>query len=114
MAPPSLAYLWLVTSIALEVFATSMLQASQQFTRPLASVATVAGYVGAFYLLSLALRAVPLGIAYAIWAGLGIVLVTLTGVLVFRQTLDAPAIVGIALILAGVLVINLLSGAATH
>ena len=114
MAPPSLAYLWLVASIALEVFATSMLQASQQFTRPLPSVATIAGYVGAFYLLSLALRAVPLGIAYAIWAGLGIVLVTLAGVLVFRQTLDAPAVVGIALILAGVLVINLTSDAATH
>ena len=114
MAPLSLAYVWLLLSIALEVFATSMLQASQQFTRPAASVATVLGYVGAFYLLSLALRAVPLGIAYAIWAGLGIVLVTFVGVVVYRQALDAPALIGIALILAGVLVVNLFSGAATH
>ncbi|MDR9390559.1 MAG: multidrug efflux SMR transporter [Trueperaceae bacterium] len=114
MAPLSLAYVWLLLSIALEVFATSMLQASQQFTRPVASIATVLGYVGAFYLLSLALRAVPLAVAYAIWAGLGIVLVTLVGVVVYRQALDAPALIGIALIVAGVLVVNLFSGAATH
>ena len=75
---------------------------------------TLAGYTGAFYFLSMVLRNIPLGIAYAIWSGAGIVLVALVGWLVFKQHLDAPAIIGIGMIIGGVLVINLFSASAGH
>lgn len=107
-------WLTLGVAIALEVIGTTLLQASAQFTRPGPVLGMLACYGLSFYLLSLALRVLPLGVAYALWSGFGILLVTLIGIVVFRQRLDAAAIVGIGLIVAGVVVINLLSKSATH
>ncbi len=104
----------LMVAIVLEVFATSMLQASRQFTRLVPSLLTGVGYVGAFYFLALSLRTIPLGVAYAVWAGIGIVLVALIAVLVFRQPVDAAGVLGIALIIGGVVVLNVFSGMARH
>lgn len=102
-------HLHLAAAILAEVVATSMLKAAAEFTRPLPSAVVVAGYATAFYFLSLSLRAIPVGIAYAIWSGLGLVLVAVAGAVFYGQALDAPALVGMGLILAGVLVINLMS-----
>lgn len=104
---------WIFLAIAIvgEVIATSALKSSEGFTRPLPSVLVVAGYGVAFYCLSLALKAIPVGIAYAIWAGLGIVLVTAIAWIVHGQKLDAWAWVGMGLIVSGVAVLNLLSRA---
>ena len=107
-------YLILLLAIVCEVIATSALKQTEQFTRLIPSLVTLAGYAGAFYFLSMALRNIPLGIAYAIWSGAGIVLVALVGWLVFKQHLDVPAIIGISMILGGVLVINLFSESAGH
>jgi len=104
-----MSYVYLVIAIVAEVIGTSALKAAEGFTRPLPSLVVVAGYGVAFYCLSLALKTIPVGIAYAIWSGAGVVLITLIGWLVFRQVLDAAAVVGIALIVAGVLVIQLFS-----
>jgi small multidrug resistance pump len=90
------------------------LQASQQFTRPLPSVVVVIAYALAFYLLALALQHFPVGIAYAMWSGLGIVFIAIIGFAVFGQRLDVPAVIGIALILTGIVVINLFSKTASH
>lgn len=109
-----MATLHLALAILLEVIATSALAATQGFTRLLPSVVVVLGYGGAFYFLSLALRAWPVGIAYALWSGIGVVLVSAAGWVLYGQRLDAAAVLGIGLILAGVLVINLLSGSAGH
>ena len=108
------AYLFLGVAIITEVLATSCLKASNGFTRPIPSVVTVLGYGASFYFLSLTLASIPTGVAYAIWSGIGIVLISLVGWLVFEQTLDGPAILGMALIAAGVIVINVFSKAATH
>ena len=105
---------YLSLAIVFEVIATSTLQASHGFTKPLPSLVTIAGYAIAFYCLSLTLRTIPMGIAYAIWSGVGIVLITAVGWAVYRQQLDAPALLGIALIITGVLVINLFSEAVRH
>ncbi|GIX08325.1 MULTISPECIES: multidrug efflux SMR transporter [unclassified Elioraea] len=99
----------LAVAIVCEVIATAALKSSDGFTRLWPSLAVIAGYGLAFYALSLALRAIPVGVAYAIWSGVGIVGIALIGRVVFRQTLDAPALIGIGLILAGVLVLNLFS-----
>jgi small multidrug resistance pump len=107
-------YLPLLAAIVLEVIATSALQASQQFTRPWPTLLMAAGYLGAFFFLSLALRGIPVGIAYAIWSGLGIVLISAVGWIVFGQKLDLPAMAGLGLIIAGVLVVNLFSASARH
>ncbi|MCQ8277213.1 multidrug efflux SMR transporter [Acetobacteraceae bacterium KSS8] len=108
-------FLLLLGAILAETVATLSLKASNGFSRPGPSALSVAGYAIAFFLLSLTLRTVPVGIAYAIWSGVGIVLVSLFGRLLFGQTLDAPALAGIGLILAGVLVIQLLSrGGGAH
>ncbi|MDV7141735.1 SMR family transporter [Tropicimonas sp. TH_r6] len=104
----------LIGAIIAEVIGTSALQASQQFTRPLPSLLVVLGYGAAFYLLAMALKVIPVGVAYAIWSGLGVVLISLLGLVVFGQKLDLPAIVGIGLILAGVVTIQLFSGSAHH
>ena len=106
--------LFLLAAIACEVTATTALNYTHQFTRLLPSVITVVGYVASFYLLSMALRTVPIGIAYALWSGIGIVLITLIGVFVFKQQPDLPALIGIGLIMAGVMVINLWSHMAVH
>jgi small multidrug resistance pump len=107
-------YLPLLTAIVLEVIATSALQATQQFTRPWPTLLMALGYLGAFFFLSLALRGIPVGIAYAIWSGLGIVLISAVGWVGFGQKLDLPAMIGLGLILAGVLVVNLFSSSARH
>ncbi len=107
---------WIYLSIAIvaEVIATTALKAAAGFTRPLPSLVVVTGYAIAFFCLSLTLRSVPIGIAYAIWSGVGIVLVSMAAWLLFGQRLDLPALLGIALIMAGVLVINLWSKSVTH
>ena len=111
---PAMNWLYLALAILAEVIATSFLKASAGFSRLWPSLAVVAGYGLAFFLLSLTLRSIPVGIAYAVWAGLGIVLVALIGWLAYGQKLDAAGIAGMTLIIAGVLVINLLSKSAGH
>jgi small multidrug resistance pump len=105
-------YLYLAIAIIAEVIGTSALKAAEGFTRPLPSIIVVIGYGVAFYFLSLTLQSIPVGIAYAIWSGVGVALITLIGWWVFKQRLDAPALVGIALIIAGVVVIQVFSRAA--
>jgi Membrane transporters of cations and cationic drugs len=102
---------WALLAIAIiaEVIATSALKATAAFTRPGPSLVVVAGYGVAFYVLSLTLDLVPVGVTYALWSGIGIVLVTLIAWVLYGQVLDWPAIVGLGLIVAGVLVLNLFS-----
>ena len=107
-------YLILLLAIIFETVATSFLKQSDQFTRPVPSLFTLLGYAAAFYCLSLVLKSIPVGIAYAIWSGVGIVLIALIGFIVFKQHLDLPAIIGLALIIAGVLVINIFSDSVSH
>jgi small multidrug resistance pump len=99
-------YLYLTVAILAEVIGTSALKASDGFTRPAASLVAALGYGVAFYFLALALQSLHLGVAYAIWSGAGVALITLVGWRVFRQRLDRSALLGIALILAGVLVLQ--------
>lgn len=107
---------WLLLSIAIiaEVFGTSFLKSSEGFTKFWPSVAVIVGYVVAFYFLSLSLKVIPVGIAYAIWAGIGVVLIALIGWIVFSQKLDMPAIIGISMILGGVVVLNVFSNSITY
>src|SRR5690606_10196418 len=105
------AYFYLAVAIVSEVIATSALKASQGFSRPLPLLVVLAGYGLAFYCLSLTLRSIPLGVAYAVWSGGGIGLVTLVGWVVYKQALDIGAIIGIALIVSGVVVLQLFSKA---
>ncbi len=107
-------YIYLILAIIFEIVATTFLKKSEQFTRVIPSVITVVGYVATFYLLSLTLRQVPIGIAYAVWSGIGIVAITIIGILDFKQIPDTPAIIGILLIVMGVLVINLFSKMGSH
>lgn len=102
---------WLLLSIAIlsEVIATSALNASDGFRRPWPAVITVVGYGCSFYFLAQVLRHLPVGITYAVWCGAGIVLISVIGWVVFKQKLDPPALIGIGLILAGVLVLNVFS-----
>ena len=102
-------FLVLILAVIAETIGTTALQASAQFSRLWPSVVVVIAYAAAFYLLALALRSFPVGIAYALWSGLGIVFIALIGFIVFGQKLDLTAIIGMALILAGILVINLFS-----
>ncbi len=107
---------WFLLGIAIvaETIATSSLKASEGFTRLWPSVLVVLGYGLAFYFLSLTLRVIPVGVAYAVWSGVGIVLVTLIGWFLFGQKLDIPALIGIAFIMAGVIIMNVFSRAAAH
>jgi len=102
-------YIYLLTAVVFETIGTSALQASEQFTRTRPLLLTIACYAATFYFLSMALRGMPVGVAYAIWSGCGIVLISLIGWVFYRQNLDWPAIAGITLILAGVVLINLFS-----
>lgn len=104
----------LMVAIVLEVIGTSFLMASQQFTRLVPTAIMALAYLASFYFLSQALRYMPLGVAYAIWSGLGIVLTLAIGIVVFRQMPDWPAVAGIALIVLGVVVINGFSKVAGH
>lgn len=107
-------FLYLGIAIVFEVVATSALKESEGFTRLLPSVAAIAGYGIALFFLALPLRTLPVGVVYAIWSGAGIVLITAIGYFIFGQKLDLPALAGIALILAGVLTINLFSDTVAH
>lgn len=112
--PPLLTYVTLFTAIALEVVGTTFLQRSQQFTQVVPTLIMALCYAASFYFLSLALKTMPLGIAYAIWSGLGIVLIALIGLTVFGQKLDLPAMIGLGLIVSGVVVVNLFSDSVSH
>ncbi|EPG37334.1 DMT family transporter [Acinetobacter colistiniresistens] len=107
---------WVILFIAItaEVIATSALKSSEGFTKPLASIVVVVGYFIAFYCLSLTLKTIPVGVAYAIWSGVGIVLITTVAWFVFDQKLDVWGIIGIVLIMSGVLILNLLSKTSSH
>jgi small multidrug resistance pump len=107
-------YIYLLTAVVFETIGTSALQASEQFTRPRPVLITLVCYAATFYFLSQALREMPVGVAYAIWSGLGIILIALIGLVWFGQKLDTAAIVGLGLIVSGVAVINLFSNTATH
>ena len=107
-------WLYLTVAIVCEVIATSALKSSEGFTRLLPSVAVVVGYGAALYFLSLTLRTIPVGVAYAVWSGVGVVLITVVGWLVFKQELDMPAFIGIGLIASGVVVLNVFSKAMAH
>ncbi len=104
-----MSYIFLGFAIVAEVVATSALKASQEFTQLLPSIVVVLGYGIAFYFLSIVLRTLPVGITYAIWSGLGIVLVTLVSMIIYRQIPDLAAVIGMMLIVSGVVVIHLFS-----
>lgn len=107
-------WLYLAIAIVAEIIGTSALNASQGFSRLWPSLVTVVAYAVAFYLLALTLREIPMGVAYAIWSGVGIALITLVGFVFFNQKLDAPALVGMGLIIAGVVVMNVFSSSVNH
>ena len=107
---------WLALAIAImaEVIGTTALKASSEFTRIVPSFIVVISYSVAFYFMSISLRVLPVGIMYAIWSGMGIVLISILGWLVYKQTLDMPAMIGLAFIIAGVIVINVFSKSVGH
>ena len=107
-------YIYLIVAVIAETIGTTALQASDQFTRLWPTVLVVVAYGFAFYFLGVALKYIPVGIAYALWSGLGIVLIALIGFLVFGQMLDFAALVGLAMIIGGIVVIQVFSSSATH
>ena len=107
-------WIYLGVAIFFEIIATSALKSSAAFTRLIPSLITATGYAMSFYFLGMALREIPLGIAYAIWSGVGIVLISLVGVVFFKQHLDLAAIVGIAFIIIGVVIMNVFSKSVPH
>ncbi len=107
-------WLYLAVAIVSEVVATSALKATEEFTRWFPTLLVVVGYASAFYFLTLTLRTIPLGVTYAIWSGVGMALISLVGWIVYHQTLDAAAFVGISLIVAGVAVLNFFSKTVPH
>lgn len=107
-------YLYLAIAIIVEVVAASALKASEGFTRPVPTAIVIVGYLTAFYLLTVIVKTLPVGITYAIWAGMGIVLVAIVSAVMYKQIPDWPAIIGMGLIIAGVIIINLFSKSATH
>lgn len=107
-------YLYLAVAICCEVVATSALKQTAGFTRLIPSLITVAGYGLAFYFLSLPIRTIPVGVVYALWSGTGIVLIAAIGYFLYGQKLDPAAMIGLTLIIAGVLVVNLFSRTIGH
>ncbi|CAM2172946.1 Quaternary ammonium compound-resistance protein QacE [Paraburkholderia sacchari] len=107
-------WLILVVAIVAEVIATSALRASEGFSRIVPSAVVVAGYGVAFYCLSLTLKNLPVGVVYAVWSGVGIVLITLVAMVLYKQVPDLPAVLGLGLIVAGVVVLNLFSKMQAH
>jgi small multidrug resistance pump len=107
-------YIILLFAVFSETIGTAALQASQQFTKFWPSVIVVIAYAVSFYLLAFALRTIPLGIAYALWSGLGIFFIGCIGFLVYGQKLDLPAVLGMGMILSGIIVIHLFSNTSTH
>ena len=114
MNPLYLAYAHLAAAVVCEVSGTAFLENSQQFTKLGPTLWCLLLYAASFYLLAQALKAVPLGVAYAIWGGVGIILTAIVGVALFRQALDAAALIGIGMIVSGVLVMNLFSSTVSH
>ncbi|BCP56355.1 QacE family quaternary ammonium compound efflux SMR transporter [Kaistia sp. 32K] len=114
MNPALATYAALGVAISLEVIGTTLLQQTQQFTRPLPTIGMALCYAGAFYFLTFVLRSMPVGIAYAIWSGLGIVLISAIGFFLFRQTLDLAAIIGLGFIIVGVIIVNVFSSSVSH
>ena len=114
MNPVFVSYAALVVAIICEVIATSFLQQSQQFTRLVPTLLMAVFYGAAFYLLTITLRTMPVGIAYAIWSGLGIVLISAVVYVFFRQTLDLAAIIGLGFIITGVIIVNAFSSSVSH
>jgi small multidrug resistance pump len=108
------AYISLAIAIVAEIIATSALKASEGFSRLTPSTIVVIGYCAAFYFLSLTLKSIPIGIAYAIWSGVGIAIISLIGWLFFKQSLDLAAVIGIGLIIAGVVILNFFSKSSAH
>ena len=104
-----MAYVYLAIAIVAEVAATSALKAAEEFTRLIPSLIVIVGFAVAFYFMMLTLRTIPVGITYALWSGLGIVLVTIVGAVVYKEIPDIPAVIGMGLIVAGVVVINAFS-----
>ena len=109
-----IAYLYLALAIVAEVIGTSLLKATGEFTKLVPSVLVVISYVASFYFMTLVLRTLPVGITYAIWAGVGIVLVAIISAIAYKQVPDLPAIIGMGLIIAGVVVIHLFSKSTGH
>ena len=109
-----MSYLYLAVAIIAEVIATSALKASDEFSKLVPSVIVVVGYGVAFYCLSMVLKTIPVGVAYAVWSGLGIVLISIVGLVMFGQKLDLAAIVGMVLIVSGVVVMNVFSKTVGH
>ncbi|HWL27473.1 MAG TPA: multidrug efflux SMR transporter [Burkholderiaceae bacterium] len=109
-----MSWLYLTVAIIAEVIATTALKASEGFSRLYPALVTTAGYAIAFYCLALTLRTIPVGIAYAVWSGAGIVAISVIGYFMFKQTLDAAALIGIGLIVAGVVVLNVFSKSVAH
>ncbi len=107
-------YLYLAIAIAAEVVATTSIKAIDVFNKPLPLLLVVGGYGIAFWMLTLVVRTIPVGVAYAIWAGLGIVLVSIAAMFIYQQKLDLPAVLGMGLIVSGVVVIQLFSSSTGH
>lgn len=107
-------YVYLVIAIVAETIGTTALQASEQFSRLWPSILVVVAYGISFFMMALALKFMPVGIVYAIWSGLGIVLIAIIGFLMFGQRLDLPALLGLSLIILGILIIHLFSKSAVH
>ncbi|MDH4570183.1 multidrug efflux SMR transporter [Pseudomonas sp. BN414] len=107
-------YVYLAIAIAAEVIATTSMKAIDGFNKPLPLILVIGGYAIAFWMLTLVVRSIPVGIAYAIWAGLGIVLVSVAALVLYQQKLDAPAVVGMGMIVSGVVVIQLFSNSTGH
>lgn len=109
-----MSWLYLAIAITAEIIATTALKASDGFSRLYPAIVTTTGYVVAFYFLALTLKTIPVGVAYAIWSGAGIVAISLIGYVVFKQTLDTAALIGIGMIVAGVVVLNVFSKSTMH
>lgn len=109
-----MAYLYLAIAILAEVVGTGALKASAEFTKLYPSLLVVAGYCVAFYFMTLVLRTIPIGITYAVWSGVGIVLIAIVGALLYKQIPDIPAIIGMGLIISGVVVIHVFSKTVSH
>lgn len=109
-----MSYWYLAIAIITEVIATSALKASEEFTKPIPSLIVIIGYGLSFYLMMLVLRVIPVGITYAVWSGAGIVLVTIVGIFLYKETPDLPAIVGMGFIIVGVAIIHVFSKTVGH
>lgn len=107
-------FLFLFFAILSEVTGTTALKLSNGFTKPIPSIVVVIGYGASFYLLSLVLKSMPIGVAYAVWSGLGLVLTVIAGVIIWRETLDWARVLGVILILMGIVFINVVSKSTAH